>query len=307
MERSASVAYVGVVSEPLESMNPEPTPRTLRRSANGVIGGVAAGIADRFDLDRNLIRLGFILTTLLWGFGAAVYLALWVLLPRGDASTHESLPRSTSRRLGVALGAAIVVLCALLITLRHPVHRFGPGVALTWLVFLVVLAVIALRTSSRHLSFRRLVAVLFLVGISFMILVIGALLGFLESTGVPLTGGIGAHTWSPTSLAQVHSSYRTEFGATSVNLSHVEFPATGFAVSVSTAVGTADVIVPADAVVTLSTRIGIGGVLYPQWNGSSWTPPFRQTPTSTSTTKGHQPHLILDVQVGIGRVRIERW
>jgi len=306
IEVLAQVAYVIGVSEQSESTSPEPTPRSLRRSANGVLGGVAAGIADRFDLDRNLIRLGFVLCTLLWGFGLALYLALWVWLPRGDDAGREVLSRSTSRRLTLALVAAVVVLGTLAISLRHPIHRLGPGVGLTWLVFLIVLAVIALRTSSRHLSFRRLVAVVFLSAISVMILLIAAFLGFLESTGVPLSGGNGLHAWSPTSLAQVQSSYRTEFGATTVDLSHVRFPATGFAVSASTAVGTVEVIVPANAVVTLSTQVGIGGASYLERNGFRWTSYFRETPTLTSTPSARLPHLILNVQVGIGRVSVER-
>ncbi|HUY43314.1 MAG TPA: PspC domain-containing protein [Acidimicrobiales bacterium] len=295
------------MSDESEPMEPAVTPRTLHRSTQGLVGGVAKGLADRYDLDVKLIRLGFVLTTVLWGFGLALYLALWVVLPRGEGGVpSETLAKSASRRLALAVVAAVVFFGVLVLLLWHPVPRFGPGVSLTWLVLLVVLAVIALRSSSRRLSFRRMVALLLLGALSVMILLVGAFMWFLESTGVPLAGGNGLHTWSPISLAQVRSTYRTEFGATTLDLSHVQFPAAGFAVKASTAVGSVNVMVPADAVVTLTTSVGIGNVTFSQWNGSRWTGPFSETPPSSGVAKSARPHLVLDIQVGIGHVNVER-
>lgn len=45
-----------------------------------MIGGVCVGLADYFDVDVALLRAGFIATSVTGGFGAALYLALWVLL-----------------------------------------------------------------------------------------------------------------------------------------------------------------------------------------------------------------------------------
>lgn len=50
--------------------------RTGRR-----VGGVCAGLAAEFDISVTLVRLAFILATVIGGSGIIVYIALWVLMP----------------------------------------------------------------------------------------------------------------------------------------------------------------------------------------------------------------------------------
>jgi len=55
----------------------------LDRPRDGrVIAGVCAGIADRYDMPRNLVRLIFVLSCLLPGPQVLVYLVLWLLMPK---------------------------------------------------------------------------------------------------------------------------------------------------------------------------------------------------------------------------------
>ena len=58
----------------------EPRGRFALDKANGKLGGVCAGIARYFDVDVTLVRVGFVLGTLI-GFGSLilVYLAIWLL------------------------------------------------------------------------------------------------------------------------------------------------------------------------------------------------------------------------------------
>ena len=60
---------------------------SLSRSRNGMIGGVASGLAETFNIDATLVRLAFVIVTLLGGSGVLVYLALWVILPRAEGGT----------------------------------------------------------------------------------------------------------------------------------------------------------------------------------------------------------------------------
>jgi phage shock protein PspC (stress-responsive transcriptional regulator) len=48
-----------------------------------MIGGVAAGLADRFGLSRSLVRLLFVLSCVLPGPQVLIYLVLWILIPSG--------------------------------------------------------------------------------------------------------------------------------------------------------------------------------------------------------------------------------
>lgn len=46
-----------------------------------MIAGVAAGIADYFEVDVNLIRVILVVTAIMGGFGLVVYLVMWILVP----------------------------------------------------------------------------------------------------------------------------------------------------------------------------------------------------------------------------------
>lgn len=57
---------------------------TLVRPRRGkVIAGVCAALADRFEVPRSFVRLGFMFFGL-FGVGEFVYLALWIIIPEGD-------------------------------------------------------------------------------------------------------------------------------------------------------------------------------------------------------------------------------
>jgi phage shock protein PspC (stress-responsive transcriptional regulator) len=63
-----------------EESKKEPS-RMLRRSeSDKLLGGVAAGIADYFEVDVNLVRFIFVMLALLGGSGFLLYAILWVLM-----------------------------------------------------------------------------------------------------------------------------------------------------------------------------------------------------------------------------------
>jgi phage shock protein PspC (stress-responsive transcriptional regulator) len=58
-----------------------------------MLGGVAAGLADYFDVDPVLVRIGFVALAFLGGLSVPLYLAGWALIPDEDtdASIAEEL------------------------------------------------------------------------------------------------------------------------------------------------------------------------------------------------------------------------
>jgi phage shock protein C len=46
------------------------------------IAGVCGGLAERFGVPANVVRLLFVLSCLLPGPQVVIYLALWVIMPR---------------------------------------------------------------------------------------------------------------------------------------------------------------------------------------------------------------------------------
>ena len=64
----------------------------LTRSSNGMIGGVAAGIAKSLNVDPTLIRIAFVLVSLFAGGGVLLYLILWAVIPKEGANEQKTKP-----------------------------------------------------------------------------------------------------------------------------------------------------------------------------------------------------------------------
>jgi phage shock protein C len=58
----------------------------LKRSKNSIIAGVCGGIAEKFNWDPSLVRVGYVLLSILSAAfpGILVYIILWVILPPPD-------------------------------------------------------------------------------------------------------------------------------------------------------------------------------------------------------------------------------
>ena len=87
--------------------------RLFRIPADGKIAGVCAGIAHYFDADVTLVRLGWIILSIVPGAligGVAAYVAAWLIMPAvwtpmPAAIARRRLTRSdTDRRLGGVCG-----------------------------------------------------------------------------------------------------------------------------------------------------------------------------------------------------------
>jgi phage shock protein C len=292
-----------VESEPREAPEleaPERGATTLHRSTTKkVFGGVAGGLAERFDVDANIVRVVFVVLALVYGLGIAIYLAMWALIPRstvaveGDVVATEDAPRVRWLRYAIPLG--VLVLAVIFIsTLRHlPV--FGASFAVLWVVFLMAVAVLALFSPARRLTFRRLVALAFLAFVSFLIVVSGAFLITIHELGVPLRGGSGEKQWAPTTQLQVQSSYHGAFGTSTINLKDVSFSGTTY-LTATQGVGVLSVDVPAGVKVDLRTHVGLGNVeSYPSFSNRAMP---AQHPGAT---------LVLNLQVGMGKIQIYRY
>jgi phage shock protein PspC (stress-responsive transcriptional regulator) len=57
------------------------TPRLVRPKQGRIIAGVAAGLADRFGMSRDVMRLLFVISLILPGPQILIYIILWVIIP----------------------------------------------------------------------------------------------------------------------------------------------------------------------------------------------------------------------------------
>ena len=55
--------------------------KLYRNTENKMLAGVCSGIADYFDIDPTLVRLGWVLFSLLGGSGLLAYLIAAIIIP----------------------------------------------------------------------------------------------------------------------------------------------------------------------------------------------------------------------------------
>jgi signal transduction histidine kinase len=108
-----------------------------------MLGGVAAAFAARTGLDPTLVRVGAVLLGLMSGFGLAVYVVLWLLLPAEGEDTSIGA-RALADGRGLALAAAVVPVAIVVVAAADALntHWTGPlawplvvaaaGVVLVW-------------------------------------------------------------------------------------------------------------------------------------------------------------------------------
>src|SRR3984957_9928924 len=75
-------------------------PRLHRGDRGRMLAGVAVGLADYFDVDPTIVRVGFVALTFLGGLAAPLYLAGWLLIPDEDSDVsvaEELLARERAR------------------------------------------------------------------------------------------------------------------------------------------------------------------------------------------------------------------
>jgi phage shock protein PspC (stress-responsive transcriptional regulator) len=80
---------------------PRPGEDALHRGGpHRILAGVAVGLADYFDVDPTLVRVGFVVLTFLGGLAIPLYLAGWLLIPEEGAElsvVEEMLGRERVR------------------------------------------------------------------------------------------------------------------------------------------------------------------------------------------------------------------
>ena len=73
----------------------------LHRGDHGrMLAGVAVGLADYFDVDPTIVRVGFVALAFLGGLAVPLYLAGWLLIPDEDSDlsvAEELLARERAR------------------------------------------------------------------------------------------------------------------------------------------------------------------------------------------------------------------
>jgi signal transduction histidine kinase len=116
----------------------------LRRDpGRGVLAGVAAGIARRVGIDPLIVRVGFIAASFAGGFGLALYLLGWAVMPGEDGGRAPVERIAGKRETWLVVAGMVLLALAALLLLREwgflfsdaivwPVILAAAGAALIW-------------------------------------------------------------------------------------------------------------------------------------------------------------------------------
>jgi phage shock protein C len=68
------------------------TNKLYRSQTDKMLGGVCGGLAKYLHVDLTIVRLFFVVLTLLGGFGPLVYFIMWIIVPLEDHVYTDSNP-----------------------------------------------------------------------------------------------------------------------------------------------------------------------------------------------------------------------
>ncbi|MCH8871612.1 PspC domain-containing protein [candidate division KSB1 bacterium] len=72
--------------------------KLLRSVKDKMIGGVCGGLAEHFNIDPSLVRVGFVLVTFASGivFGVIAYIVMMIIIPEETATEASVTPAKTT-------------------------------------------------------------------------------------------------------------------------------------------------------------------------------------------------------------------
>jgi phage shock protein C len=75
-----------------------PEPRLVRSQTDRRIAGVCGGLADYFDVDPTIVRVTWVILSIVAGaviFGVVAYLIAWFIIPLPPAEAWQASPSTT--------------------------------------------------------------------------------------------------------------------------------------------------------------------------------------------------------------------
>ncbi|HEY0416864.1 MAG TPA: PspC domain-containing protein [Gaiellaceae bacterium] len=231
-----------------------PSIKRLERSRDSkIVAGVSGGLGRYFDITPAVFRLGFVVLTLLGGSGILVYIAAVLVIPKeGDETSIAEDVLRKRRDHPVRLVALGLVAVAILSLLVHA--DTWPSTGAAWL--LVLIAGLVLLWTSRRRGIVVAVTATVAVAAAATIAAVAVAFAWFD---VSLGDGVGKHTYTPTTAADVSRTYDLGVGRLELDLGRLQ-AAQPVHVRARLGVGDLRIVVPADASVSLTTHVKVGRI-----------------------------------------------
>jgi phage shock protein PspC (stress-responsive transcriptional regulator) len=281
----------------------QPAPRRLTRSrTDQMIGGVAGGLAEYFDVDPTLVRIALVVLALASAGTAVVfYIGAWIIVPEGDGTSAAQAgpaafatsrgPRSSSSGAwaGMLWGFVLIAAGAWLLLWRLDVTLPQWDIVASALLVLVGLLLIV--------EARKGLNGVLLAGA----IVLTAALGIASMVNVTVGSGFGDRLEVVTQASMLEPDYSHAFGTLTVDLSRMELPEGTTPVEVSIAFGDLQVRLPEGVEYRVTGKVFFGSATLAgrEWDGIAVQNTY-QTPDYDSAAR----RIDLEVSVAFGSARI---
>jgi phage shock protein PspC (stress-responsive transcriptional regulator) len=271
--------------------------RQLRRSrSDRTLAGVCGGLAAYFEIHPAVFRVAFVVLTLLGGAGIPIYLAAALVMP--DERTEDSIAAAALRRrrpwVLVVLGLVAVVLLGLLSELA--VWRAGDAWAFLLVAGAVALWLIWFAVAGARSGWLRGLGVA-VASVAALLLVLVA--AFLATFDVHLRDGVGERTVAPVGADDLRGEYALGIGELVLDLRSVAFPLGETRLRARVDAGSIRVLLPEDVALRASADARLGEIRLLGQRVEGWEVGEQLGETGLRV-------LVLDAEVGIGEIQIER-
>jgi phage shock protein PspC (stress-responsive transcriptional regulator) len=268
-----------------------PIARRLERSRSDKwLAGVSGGLGRYFDVTPAVFRLGFVVLTLLSGFGILVYVAAVLVIPREGEETSMAEDILKKRRDHPARLVALGLVAVAILSVLASAHSW-PSSGTAWFLVLVA-GLILLWTSRRRGVIVALTSFLALIVVASIAAVAVAFAWF----DVSLGDGVGNRTYTPSSVADVGNGYKLGVGTLTVDLSTISATQPTH-VNAHVGIGQLRIVVPHAAKVSVDSHVKAGSI-------DSLDRHEDGTNVHVDTAAGAP--LTIDAEVGAGHIQVDR-
>jgi phage shock protein PspC (stress-responsive transcriptional regulator) len=264
----------------------------IRPKEGRMLAGVCAGIANRWDVDVTLVRIGAVVLSVMTGVGVVAYLATWLLTPSSDHParvTPDVIRAHRGRRIPALIILVLVGLAALGFSRwmwfgpgDHGWFWFGPPFAL------LVAVAVAVALTNRA---TRMVIALFLAVVLAGLAVVGI-----------FGPHFGSHDISISRTSGLDQDYGYAVGQVTVDLTGLKLDQPDHFTRVYLGRGDLTVIVPPTLPVKLDATAGLGSVTAAGHRVSGIDAEQHRLLNDPTTPANV---LDLDLHVGAGKVTVE--
>jgi phage shock protein PspC (stress-responsive transcriptional regulator) len=270
--------------------------RLERNRSDRMLAGVAAGLGAYFELHPAVFRVAFVVLTLMGGAGIAIYVAAALVMP--DEGAEDSIATAALRRRRpwalVVLGLVAVVLLGLLSELA--VWQAGDAWAFLLVAGAVALWLVWFAVAGARPGWRRALGV---AGASAVALLLVAVAAFVATFDIHLRDGIDERTFAPASVDDLRAEYKLGIGELVLDLRSVAFPLGETRLSGRVDVGKIHVVLPEGVALRASADARLGEIRLLGRRVDGWKVSDQVGETGLRV-------LVIDAEVGIGEIEIER-